>query len=93
MERHGLRRGFGSVRVRATIGSSTRTTPIFPGSQSGYVLPVKPRAAGQSRRNRHGHAGLIPAAGDKRTEPPDARRFLDKGIVYFRWRMERPAFL
>jgi Domain of unknown function (DUF1905) len=37
----GLRRGFGSVRVRATIGSSTWTTSIFPGSQVGYVLPVK----------------------------------------------------
>jgi Domain of unknown function (DUF1905) len=37
----GLRRGFGSVRVRATIGSSTWTTSIFPASQAGYVLPVK----------------------------------------------------
>ncbi|MCA2217590.1 DUF1905 domain-containing protein [Jidongwangia harbinensis] len=38
----GLRRGFGSVRVRATIGSSTWTTSIFPDSARGaYVLPVK----------------------------------------------------
>ena len=37
----GLRRGFGSVRVRATIGSSTWTTSIFPSSGAGYVLPVK----------------------------------------------------
>jgi Domain of unknown function (DUF1905) len=37
----GLRRGFGSVRVRATIGSSTWTTSIFPGSQAAYVLPLK----------------------------------------------------
>jgi Domain of unknown function (DUF1905) len=37
----GLRRGFGSVRVRATIGNSTWTTSIFPDSQAGYVLPVK----------------------------------------------------
>ena len=37
----GLRRGFGSVRVRATIGSSTWMTSIFPASQAGYVLPVK----------------------------------------------------
>jgi Domain of unknown function (DUF1905) len=36
----GLRRGFGSVRVRATIGGSTWTTSIFPG-KAGYVLPVK----------------------------------------------------
>ena len=37
----GLRRGFGSVRARATMGTSTWTTSIFPGSQAGYVLPVK----------------------------------------------------
>jgi hypothetical protein len=37
----GLRRGFGSVRVRVTIGSTTWTTSIFPASQAGYVLPVK----------------------------------------------------
>lgn len=37
----GLRCGFGPVRVRATIGSSTWATSIFPGSQGGYVLPVK----------------------------------------------------
>lgn len=37
----GPRRGFGSVRVRATIGNSTWTTSIFPDSQAGYVLPVK----------------------------------------------------
>lgn len=37
----GLRRGFGSVRVRATIGKSTWTTSVFPASPAGYVLPVK----------------------------------------------------
>ena len=37
----GLRRGFGSLRVRATIGTSTWATSIFPDSQAGYVLPVK----------------------------------------------------
>ena len=37
----GPRRGFGSVRVRVTIGNSTWTTSIFPSRQSGYVLPVK----------------------------------------------------
>lgn len=36
------RRGFGSVRVRATLGGSTWTTSIFPDSARGsYVLPVK----------------------------------------------------
>jgi len=38
----GQRRGFGSVRVRVTIGASTWTTSIFPDSARGsYVLPVK----------------------------------------------------
>ncbi|MEV6969479.1 DUF1905 domain-containing protein [Hamadaea sp. NPDC051192] len=38
----GPRRGFGAVRVRVTIGSSTWATSIFPDSKSGcYVLPVK----------------------------------------------------
>ncbi|MBG0564263.1 DUF1905 domain-containing protein [Actinoplanes aureus] len=38
----GQPRGFGSVRVRATIGGSTWTTSIFPDSGRGaYVLPVK----------------------------------------------------
>jgi hypothetical protein len=37
----GPRRGFGSLRVRVTIGDSTWTTSIFPDSKRGYVLPVK----------------------------------------------------
>lgn len=38
----GPRRGFGSVRVRATIGGSTWATSIFPDSaRKAYVLPVK----------------------------------------------------
>jgi Domain of unknown function (DUF1905) len=38
----GRRRGFGSLRVRVTIGSSTWTTSIFPdGVRKAYVLPVK----------------------------------------------------
>ncbi|MBD8060047.1 DUF1905 domain-containing protein [Cellulomonas sp. JH27-2] len=36
----GVTRGFGSVRVEATIGSSTWRTSLFPGA-SAYVLPVK----------------------------------------------------
>ncbi|WP_458041980.1 MULTISPECIES: DUF1905 domain-containing protein [Bacteria] len=37
-----LRRGFGAVRVRATIGGSTWTTSMFPSSGTGsYVLPLK----------------------------------------------------
>jgi hypothetical protein len=38
----GPRRGFGSVRVRVTIGGSTWRTSIFPDSAGGgYVLPIK----------------------------------------------------
>lgn len=38
----GLRRGFGSVRVEATIGPSTWKTSIFPDKRSGsFMLPVK----------------------------------------------------
>jgi uncharacterized protein DUF1905 len=36
----GVRRGFGSLRVRATVGGTSWTTSIFPGSTA-YVLPVK----------------------------------------------------
>lgn len=35
-------RGFGSVRVRVTVGGSTWTTSVFPDSSVGsYVLPIK----------------------------------------------------
>jgi hypothetical protein len=38
----GPRRGFGSLRVRVSVGGSTWTTSIFPDSTSGgYVLPIK----------------------------------------------------
>lgn len=38
----GPRRGFGSLRVRVTVGGSTWTTSIFPDSMRGcYVLSVK----------------------------------------------------
>ncbi|MBW3650391.1 MAG: DUF1905 domain-containing protein [Actinobacteria bacterium] len=36
------RRGFGSVRVRVTIGVTSWTTSVFPDKKRGaYVLPVK----------------------------------------------------
>lgn len=36
------RRGFGSVRVRVTVGSTTWSTSVFPDSKrQAYVLPVK----------------------------------------------------
>lgn len=38
----GRRRGFGSVRVRATVGATTWTTSVFPDSRRGaFLLPVK----------------------------------------------------
>ncbi|WP_238011864.1 DUF1905 domain-containing protein [Dactylosporangium sp. AC04546] len=38
----GLRRGFGSLRVRVSLGGSTWSTSIFPDSARGaYVLPIK----------------------------------------------------
>ncbi|WP_410564818.1 DUF1905 domain-containing protein [Amycolatopsis sp. cmx-4-61] len=38
----GPRRGFGSVRVRATLGATRWQTSIFPDGKRGtYVLPVK----------------------------------------------------
>lgn len=36
-----VRRGFGAVRVQATVGSTTWRTSIFPGSDGRYVLPLK----------------------------------------------------
>jgi Domain of unknown function (DUF1905) len=41
-ETDGLRKGFGSVRVEANIGSSTWRTSVFPDAKSQcFVLPVK----------------------------------------------------
>lgn len=38
----GQRRGFGSVRVRVTIGATAWTTSVFPDKKrGGYVLPIK----------------------------------------------------
>lgn len=39
---HESKRGFGSVRVQVTIGSSTWMTSIFPdNSRKSFILPVK----------------------------------------------------
>lgn len=37
----GPRRGFGSVRVRATVGGSTWSTSVFPSKDGPFLLPVK----------------------------------------------------
>lgn len=34
-------RGFGSVRVEASIGDVTWQTSVFPQNSGGYLLPVK----------------------------------------------------
>ena len=34
-------RGFGSVRVEATLGGVTWRTSVFPQKNGGYILPVK----------------------------------------------------
>jgi len=41
-EAPGPRRGFGSVRVRVTVGATTWATSVFPQAKEGtFVLPVK----------------------------------------------------
>ena len=37
----GRRRGFGSVKVEAAIGTSRWSTSVFPQKQGGWFLPVK----------------------------------------------------
>ena len=37
----GSPRGFGSVRVEASVGEVTWRTSVFPLSSDGYILPVK----------------------------------------------------
>ena len=37
----GTRRGFGSVRVEATIAGVTWRTSVFPQKSGGYILPIK----------------------------------------------------
>ncbi|RKT31127.1 uncharacterized protein DUF1905 [Microbacterium sp. AG1240] len=47
------RRGFGAVRVHATVGSSSWRTSIFPGGDGRYVLPLK-RAVREAENLREG---------------------------------------
>lgn len=54
-DRPRMPRGFGSVRVRVTIGSSQWETSIFPDSTTGcYALPIK-KAVRQAE-------GILPGA-------------------------------
>ena len=36
-----VRRGFGSIKVKATIGKTSFATSIFPAKDGAYLLPVK----------------------------------------------------
>jgi hypothetical protein len=37
----GMARGFGSLRVTATIGDTSWQTSVFPSREAGWMLPVK----------------------------------------------------
>ena len=37
----GMSRGFGSIKVAATIGETTFKTSVFPSKETGWLLPVK----------------------------------------------------
>jgi len=37
----GMARGFGSLRVTATIGTTSWKTSVFPSRETGWMLPVK----------------------------------------------------
>jgi hypothetical protein len=37
----GISRGFGSLKVRVTIGDSHFATSVFPSKETGWMLPVK----------------------------------------------------
>lgn len=46
------RRGFGSIRVEASIGGTTWATSVFPDKSSGtYILPVKKSVRQEGRLN------------------------------------------
>lgn len=37
----GPRRGFGAVKIKATIGNTSWTTSIFPTKEKTFLLPIK----------------------------------------------------
>ena len=37
----GMARGFGSLKVTATIGETSWRTSVFPSRETGWMLPVK----------------------------------------------------
>ncbi|MEU4692879.1 DUF1905 domain-containing protein [Actinoplanes sp. NPDC023714] len=53
----GVRRGFGSLRVRVTVGGTTWKTSIFPGAEA-FVLPIK-RAVRQAESLEAGDVAAV----------------------------------
>lgn len=75
-------RGFGSLRVEATVGGTVWRTSVFPDAGRGaFVLPVK-RAVRDAEglavdRPAHVRLRLVdldPVGRDRRTRPPDGGR-------------------
>jgi hypothetical protein len=55
----GIRRGFGSVRVHATIGQSSWGTSLFRESKSGsYILPLKKEIRSKEKINEGDHVNV-----------------------------------
>ena len=53
-------RGFGSVRVRVTVGSTTWATSVFPDNKAkSYVLPMKKQLPTAVSKSRYPGAGLL----------------------------------
>ncbi|MEO0318294.1 MAG: hypothetical protein RL404_1971 [Pseudomonadota bacterium] len=54
----GTARGFGSLKVRATIGESSFATSVFPQKGEGWLLPVK-AAVRKAEGLSEGDAALV----------------------------------
>ena len=52
------RRGFGSVRVKVTVGGSSWATSIFPAASGRYALPIK-RAVRRSEALEAGDVATV----------------------------------
>lgn len=53
------RRGFGSLRVRASIGATTWTTSIFPEGDGRYALPLKRQVREREDLDDGDTAGIV----------------------------------
>jgi hypothetical protein len=66
-------RGFGSVRVRVTIGASTWLTSIFPDTTRGtYTLPIKKAIRRTEALSAGDVATVTVETLDRDTDPPGA---------------------